>query len=152
MLLAYRQGSAKSYETSGFLCGAAFSIGLDYIYAKIIFGMLTICYVMFGGMVATTWLQIVKAVLFLVGGTAVAFLVMMKLGFDSAHGWRRRSAFRPKGSAILTSQFLARDSVSAISPGLALTFGTIGLPHILMRFFTVPDARAARVYSGPPRG
>lgn len=119
--------------------------GLDYIYAEIIVGVLMICYVMFGGMVATTWVQIVKAVLFITGGTAIAFLVMMKFGFDFGALLSKAVSVHPKGNAILAPQFLARDPVSAISLGLALMFGTAGLPHILMRFFTVPDAKAARV-------
>jgi cation/acetate symporter len=119
--------------------------GLDYIYAEIIVGVLMICYVMFGGMVATTWVQIVKAVLFLSGGTAVAFLVMMQFGFDFGALLAKAVSVHPKGIAILTPQFLAKDPWSAVSLGLALMFGTAGLPHILMRFFTVPDAKAARV-------
>lgn len=119
--------------------------GLDYIYAEIIVGVLMICYVMFGGMVATTWVQIVKAVLFLGGGTAVAFLVMMQFGFDFGVLLAKAVSVHPKGVAILTPQFLSKDPWSAISLGLALMFGTAGLPHILMRFFTVPDAKAARV-------
>ena len=119
--------------------------GLDYIYAEIIVGALMICYVMFGGMVATTWVQIVKAVLFLTGGTAIAFLVMLQFGFDFGALLAKAVSVHAKGDAILTPQFLARDPVSAVSLGLALMFGTAGLPHILMRFFTVPDARAARV-------
>jgi cation/acetate symporter len=119
--------------------------GLDYIWAEVIVGGLMICYVMFGGMVATTWVQIVKAVLLLAGGTAMAFLVMSRFGFDFGALLSKAVSVHPKGNAILTPQFLARDPVSAISLGLALMFGTAGLPHILMRFFTVPDARAARV-------
>ena len=118
--------------------------GLDYIYAEIIVGMLMICYVMFGGMVATTWVQIVKAILFLTGGTAIAFLVMMQFGFDFGALLEKAISVHPKGAAILTPQFLSKDPISAISLGLALMFGTAGLPHILMRFFTVPDAKAAR--------
>ena len=119
--------------------------GLDYIYAEIIVGALMICYVMFGGMVATTWVQIVKAVLLLAGGTAMAFLVMMRFGFDFGALLAKAVSVHPKGRAILAPQFLARDPISGISLGLALMFGTAGLPHILMRFFTVPNARAARV-------
>jgi cation/acetate symporter len=119
--------------------------GLDYIYAEIIVGVLMISYVMFGGMVATTWVQIVKAVLFLTGGTAIAFLVMVQFGFDFGALLSKAVSVHPKGAAILTPQFLSRDPWSAISLGLALMFGTAGLPHILMRFFTVPDAKAARV-------
>ncbi len=119
--------------------------GLDYLWAEIIVGGLMICYVMFGGMVATTWVQIVKAVLLLAGGTVVALLVMAAFGFDFGALLARAVSVHPRGEAILTPQFLARDPVSAISLGLTLMLGTAGLPHILMRFFTVPDARAARL-------
>lgn len=119
-------------------------LGLDYIYAQLIVGVLMICYVLFGGMVATTWVQITKAVLFLIGGTAIALLVMAAFGFDYGALLRQSVSLHPKGDAVLAPQFLARDPVSALSLGLALMFGTAGLPHILMRFFTVPDARAAR--------
>ena len=101
--------------------------------------------VMFGGMVATTWVQIVKAVLFLTGGTAIAFLVMMQFGFDFGALLAKAISVHSKGAAILVPQFLSKDPISAISLGLALMFGTAGRPHILMRFFTVPDAKAARV-------
>jgi cation/acetate symporter len=119
--------------------------GLDYIYAEIIVGALMICYVMFGGMVATTWVQIVKAALLLAGGSAMAFLVMMRFGYDFGDLLAKAVSVHPQGSAILAPQFLARDPISGISLGLALMFGTAGLPHILMRFFTVPNARAARI-------
>ena len=119
--------------------------GLDYIYAEIIVGALMISYVMFGGMVATTWVQIIKAILLLAGGTVMAFLVMLKFGFDFGALLSKATSVHPKGTAILTPQFLARDPISGISLGLALMFGTAGLPHILMRFFTVPNAKAARV-------
>ena len=119
-------------------------LGLDYIYAQLIVGVLMICYVLFGGMVATTWVQITKAVLFLGGGTAIALLVMAHFGFDYGALLRDAVSKHPKGTAILAPTFLARDPLSALSLGLALMFGTAGLPHILMRFFTVPDAKAAR--------
>jgi len=120
-------------------------LGLDYIYAQFIVGILMICYVLFGGMVATTWVQITKAVLFIIGGTVIALLVMAHFGFDYGALLRQAVSRHPRGESILTPQFLSRDPISAISLGLALMFGTAGLPHILMRFFTVPDARAARV-------
>ena len=119
-------------------------LGLDYIYAQLIVGALMICYVLFGGMVATTWVQIIKAVLFLIGGTLIAVLVMAAFGFDYGALLAKAVSLHPKGEATLAPQFLARDPVSALSLGLALMFGTAGLPHILMRFFTVPDAKAAR--------
>ncbi|TXN72346.1 cation/acetate symporter ActP [Methylobacterium sp. WL6] len=119
--------------------------GLDYLYAEFVVGILMICYVMFGGMVATTWVQIVKAGLLLVGGTLIAVLVMAAFRFDFGDLLARAAAVHPKGAAILGPQFPAKDPVSALSLGLALMLGTAGLPHILMRFFTVPNARAARV-------
>ena len=119
-------------------------LGLDYIYAQLIVGALMICYVLFGGMVATTWVQITKAVLFLAGGTVIALLVMAQFGFDYGALLRQAVATHPKGASILAPTFLARDPLSGLSLGLALMFGTAGLPHILMRFFTVPDAKAAR--------
>ena len=118
--------------------------GLDYLYAEILVGGLMICYVMFGGMVATTWVQIVKAGLLLVGGTLMAFLVMSAFDFDFGALLAGAVKVHPKGAAILAPQFLAKDPISGISLGLALMFGTAGLPHILMRFFTVPDAKSAR--------
>ena len=118
--------------------------GIDYLYAEFLVGGLMICYVMFGGMVATTWVQIVKAALLLTGGTTIALLVMYSFGFDFSALLAKAVQVHPKGSAILAPQFLAKDPISGISLGLALMFGTAGLPHILMRFFTVPDARTAR--------
>ena len=117
---------------------------LDYLYAEVLVGALMICYVMFGGMVATTWVQIIKAGLLLTGGTLVALLVMAAFGFDFGALLTRAVQVHPKGAAILAPQFLAKDPISGISLGLALMFGTAGLPHILMRFFTVPDAKQAR--------
>lgn len=119
-------------------------LGLDYIWAQLIVGILMICYVLFGGMVATTWVQITKAVLFLIGGTLIAFLVMQRFGFDYGALLRQAVSVHPRGESVLAPQFLARDPISALSLGMALMLGTAGLPHILMRFFTVPDARAAR--------
>ncbi|WP_375464829.1 cation/acetate symporter ActP [uncultured Methylobacterium sp.] len=119
--------------------------GLDYLYAEFVVGVLMICYVMFGGMVATTWVQIVKAGLLLVGGTLIALLVMVAFRFDFGALLAKAASVHPKGAAILAPQFPAKDPLSALSLGLALMLGTAGLPHILMRFFTVPNARAARV-------
>ena len=118
--------------------------GLDYLYAEVLVGGLMICYVMFGGMVATTWVQIVKAVLLLIAGTLVATLVLAAFDFNFAALLAAAVKVHPKGETILAPQFLAKDPVSAISLGLALMFGTAGLPHVLMRFFTVRDARTAR--------
>jgi cation/acetate symporter len=119
--------------------------GLDYLYAEVLVGGLMICYVMFGGMVATTWVQIVKAGLLLAGGTLMALLVLSASGFDFGALLKASVAIHPKHDAILAPQFLAKDPISGISLGLALMFGTAGLPHILMRFFTVPNASTARL-------
>jgi cation/acetate symporter len=118
--------------------------GIDYVYAEILVGALMMFYVAFGGMVATTWVQLVKATLLLLGTIVMSFLVLRNFGFNFSELLRHAVEIHPKGSAILSPQFLVRDPVSGFSLGLAVMFGTSGLPHILMRFFTVPDARAAR--------
>ncbi|MGQ0661312.1 cation acetate symporter [Sphingosinicella sp.] len=117
--------------------------GLPYVYAVGIVGSLMIVYVIFGGMIATTWVQIVKAVLLLGGATFMALMVLAQVGFSPEALFAR--AVEVKGTnAIMGPGGFIRDPVSAISLGLALMLGTAGLPHILMRFFTVPDAKAAR--------
>lgn len=118
--------------------------GLDYVYAEFLVGILMMCYVAFGGMVATTWVQIVKAALLLLGGVIIAFLVLSTFHFRFSDVLSKAVTVHPMHSAILTPQFLAKDPLSAFSLGLALMFGSCGMPHILMRFFTVPDERAAR--------
>ncbi|WP_264048218.1 cation/acetate symporter ActP [Methylobacterium flocculans] len=119
--------------------------GLDYLYAEFLVGVLMVCYVMFGGMVATTWVQIIKAGLLLAGATLIVVLVLAAYSFDFGALLAQATAVHPKGTAILAPQAAPKDPLSALSLGLALMLGTAGLPHILMRFFTVPDARAARV-------
>jgi cation/acetate symporter len=118
--------------------------GLDYNYAVVIVGVLMIAYVSFGGMVATTWVQIIKAGLLLLGATLIALLTLAMFGFDFAALVARAVAVHPKHAAILVPQTLALHPASGLSLGIALMFGTLGLPHILMRVFTVPDERAAR--------
>ena len=118
--------------------------GLDYIFAVVLVGCLMILYVAFGGMVATTWVQIIKACMLLGGATVMAFLVMSKYNFSPEALFKKATEVHPKGGAIMAPGALIKDPISTISLGLALMFGTAGLPHILMRFFTVPDAKAAR--------
>ncbi len=118
--------------------------GLDYLHAIVIVGTLMIIYVAFGGMKATTWVQIIKACLLLVGATLVAILVLVHFNFDLEALFASAVKIHPKGVSIMGPGNLVSDPVSAISLGLALMFGTAGLPHILMRFFTVADAKAAR--------
>ena len=118
--------------------------GLDYLVAVIIVGVLMIGYVTFGGMLATTWVQIIKAVMLLSGASFMAFMILAKFGFSPEAMFRAAVDIHPKGLAIMSPGALVTDPVSAISLGMALMFGTAGLPHILMRFFTVSDAREAR--------
>jgi cation/acetate symporter len=147
--------------------------GLDYWMAVVIVGALMMVYVLFGGMTATTWVQIIKACLLLCGATFMAFMVMSSFGFSpeamfakaveiksaiAAKGLLAEAlktnpdataesvaaAAAAKGLAIMGPGTFVKDPISAISFGMALMFGTAGLPHILMRFFTVPDAKEAR--------
>ena len=118
--------------------------GLDYSTAVVIVGVLMVVYVTFGGMLATTWVQIIKAVLLLGGASFIAFMVMRHVGFSFDRMFTEAIAVHPKGEAIMGPGALVKDPISAISLGLALMFGTAGLPHILMRFFTVKDAKEAR--------
>lgn len=118
--------------------------GLDYIYAVIIVGVLMMVYVLFGGMLATTWVQIIKAVLLMSGATFMALMVMNHVGFSFENLFKSAVAAHSKHEAILSPGKLVNNPIESISLGLGLLFGTAGLPHVLMRFFTVPDAKAAR--------
>lgn len=121
--------------------------GLDYVYAVIIVGVLIIMYVTFGGMLATTWVQIIKAGLLLFGATIIAFgaLYFASDGSMSPERMFQKAVeVHPKKDAIMGPGALVNDPIEAISLGLALMFGTAGLPHILMRFFTVGNAIEAR--------
>jgi cation/acetate symporter len=116
--------------------------GLNYEFAVILVGVLMVLYVTFGGMLATTWVQIIKAILLLAGATFMAIAVMAHYNFD--FGTLFQTAVDTKGIEIMSPGGLVSDPVSAISLAVALMFGTAGLPHILMRFFTVGDAKEAR--------
>ena len=133
--------------------------GLDYWLAVVIVGALMMVYVLFGGMTATTWVQIIKACLLLAGVSFMAFMVMAQYGFSpealfaegvkvrtgiAANGGKGAEEAAKIGLAIMGPGGFVKDPISAISFGMALMFGTAGLPHILMRFFTVPDAKQAR--------
>ena len=133
--------------------------GLDYWLAVVIVGALMMVYVLFGGMTATTWVQIIKACLLLAGVTFMAFMVMSNYGFSfealfaagvkvktqlAINGGKTQIDADAIGLAIMGPGGFVKDPISAISFGMALMFGTAGLPHILMRFFTVPDAKQAR--------
>ncbi|MEJ0052758.1 MAG: cation acetate symporter [Methylovirgula sp.] len=118
--------------------------GLDYWVAVVIVGVLMIVYVTFGGMVATTWVQIIKAFLLLAGATFMAFMVLAHFGFSPEALFAKAVAVHPKKQAIMAPGSFVTNPISAVSLGIALMFGTAGLPHILMRFFTVADAKEAR--------
>jgi cation/acetate symporter len=118
--------------------------GLDYTLAVIIVGVVMMTYVLFGGMIATTWVQVIKACLLLGGATVMALIVLSKFGFNPMNLFARAAEMNGQrvlepGTKVVTGAW------DAVSLGLALMFGTAGLPHILMRFYTVPDAKAARV-------
>ncbi|AOY94678.1 cation acetate symporter [Cupriavidus sp. USMAA2-4] len=118
--------------------------GFSYTSAVVLVGVLMVVYVFFGGMLATTWIQIIKAALLLAGCAFMAFMVMSRFGFSLDRLFEQAIATHGKHAAIMRPGGLVSDPVSAISLGLALIFGTAGLPHILMRFFTVSNVKAAR--------
>jgi cation/acetate symporter len=133
--------------------------GLPYAVAVLIVGALMMLYVLFGGMRATTWVQIIKAVLLLGGASFMALMVLAQMGFSLEALFARAVEVKTnaalasgaagpeaaeRGRSIMAPGNFIKDPISAISFGLALMLGTAGLPHILMRFFTVPDAREAR--------
>lgn len=133
--------------------------GLEYYIAVIIVGALMMVYVLFGGMTATTWVQIIKACLLLGGASFMAFMVLLHFGFSpeamfagavqiktdlALKDGKIAEAATAAGQSIMGPGNFVKDPISAISFGMALMFGTAGLPHILMRFFTVPSAKEAR--------
>jgi cation/acetate symporter len=147
--------------------------GLEYWMAVVIVGALMMVYVLFGGMTATTWVQIIKAILLLCGASFMGFMVLLHFGFSPEAMFAEAvkiktmlattaltaeavkggadpatvdvaAAAAAKGLSIMGPGTFVKDPISAISFGMALMFGTAGLPHILMRFFTVPDAKEAR--------
>jgi len=170
----FKQTPIRAFAASGTLVVVAFYLiaqmvgagslikllfGLDYAYAVIIVGVLMMIYVLFGGMTATTWVQIIKAVMLLSGVTFMAFMVLAQFGFSPealfAKGVAVKTAIAENsgktpeeaakiGLSIMGPGGFIKDPISAISFGMALMFGTAGLPHILMRFFTVPNAKEAR--------
>ena len=170
----FQQAPIRIFAASGTLVVVAFYLiaqmvgagalikllfGLDYWLAVVIVGGLMMIYVLFGGMTATTWVQIIKACLLLAGVTFMAFMVMSQFGFSlealfakgvavktqlAANAGKTPDEAAKIGLAIMGPGGFVKDPISAISFGMALMFGTAGLPHILMRFFTVPDAKEAR--------
>ena len=118
--------------------------GLPYALSVVIVGVVMLTFLLLGGMIATTWVQIVKATLLIGGATVMAFLVLLEFGMNPISLFE--SASTQFGASVLEPGSLVSDHWNALSLGLALMFGTAGLPHILMRFYTVPDrARRADV-------
>ena len=178
----FQQAPIRIFAASGTLVVVAFYLiaqmvgagalikllfGLDYWLAVVIVGGLMMIYVLFGGMTATTWVQIIKACLLLAGVTFMAIMVMSNFGFSfealfakgvevktqlAINGGKTSQDAAAIGLSIMGPGGFVKDPISAISFGMALMFGTAGLPHILMRFFTVPDAKEARksVFWRPP--
>ena len=170
----FKPGPIRAFAASGTLVVVAFYLiaqmvgagqlikllfGLDYWVAVVIVGVLMMVYVLFGGMTATTWVQIIKAVLLLSGVSFMAVMVLAQFGFSPEALFAKSVEVRTQiaantgktpqeaaavGLSIMGPGGFVKDPVSAISFGMALMFGTAGLPHILMRFFTVPDAKEAR--------
>src|SRR5450631_149600 len=170
----FKQGPIRAFAASGTLVVVAFYLiaqmvgagqlvkllfGLDYWIAVVIVGGLMMVYVLFGGMTATTWVQIIKACMLLAGVSFMAFMVLAQFHFSpealfakgvevrsqiAANGGKSPTEAAKIGLAIMGPGGFIKDPISAISFGMALMFGTAGLPHILMRFFTVPDAKQAR--------
>ena len=170
----FKQAPIRAFAASGTLVVVAFYLiaqmvgagqlikllfGLEYWMAVVIVGALMMVYVLFGGMTATTWVQIIKACLLLCGGTFMAIMVLAQFGFSPealfAKGVAVKTAIAEAGGktpeeaakaglSIMGPGGFIKDPISAISFGMALMFGTAGLPHVLMRFFTVPDAKEAR--------
>lgn len=118
--------------------------GLPYLMAVFIVGFLMMAYVVFGGMLATTWVQLIKAVLVLCGATLISILVLYHYNFSIEALAGAAIDIHAKGEAIMAPGSLLSNPISALSLGVGLMFGVAGLPHILMRFFTVPDAREAK--------
>lgn len=189
----FKQTPIRAFAASGTLVVVAFYLiaqmvgagqlikllfGLEYWMAVVIVGALMMVYVLFGGMTATTWVQIIKACLLLAGASFMAFMVLIKFGFSPEAMFAKAVEIKAmlaakdakliadataaaaaqgkdvaevtaamaaaKGQSIMGPGSFVKDPISAISFGMALMFGTAGLPHILMRFFTVPDAKEAR--------
>jgi cation/acetate symporter len=170
----FKQTPIRAFAASGTLVVVAFYLiaqmvgagqlikllfGLDYWIAVVLVGGLMMVYVLFGGMTATTWVQIIKACLLLAGVSFMAFMVLAQYHFSPealfAKGVEVKAAIAAAagksaaeagevGGSIMRPGGFVKDPISAISFGMALMFGTAGLPHILMRFFTVPDAKQAR--------
>ncbi|WHY74651.1 solute symporter family protein [Fictibacillus enclensis] len=119
-------------------------LGLKYTTSVLIVGVLMTVYVVFGGMMATSWVQIVKAVLLMIGTFIISVMVFAKFGFSVTGMFEHMKSATPLGESFLNPGNKYKDPLDTISLNMALVLGTAGLPHILIRFFTVKDAPTAR--------
>jgi cation/acetate symporter len=119
-------------------------VGLPFWLAVTITGAFMLCYVVFGGMLATTWVQIIKAGLLMTATTVLTVLVLARIGWNPVELFNQAQAKSPEKEKFLQPGLRFSNPVDTVSLGIGLVLGTAGLPHILMRFFTVPDAKAAR--------
>lgn len=119
-------------------------LGIDYWIAVLIVGVMMTTYVLFGGMTATSWVQIIKAVLLMLGTVIISILVLLKFNFNIFTMFEEMKTLTPLGADYLNPGVKYTNPIDTISMMAALVLGTAGLPHILMRFFTVKDAKTAR--------
>jgi cation/acetate symporter len=119
--------------------------GIGYGPAVIMVGLLMIVFSTLGGMRAATWVQIIKAVLMICGSAMIATLVLTRFGFSLSDLLKTAAANHPNGNSIMDIRGFSLDAIATLSLAVGILFGTAGLPHILMRFFTVSDERAARI-------
>lgn len=119
-------------------------LGIDYKVAVLIVGVMMTTYVLFGGMTATSWVQIIKACLLMLGTIIISFLVLLKFDFNVMTMFTEMKSITDSGEAYLNPGLKYTNGIDTISMLIALVLGTAGLPHILMRFFTVKDAQTAR--------
>jgi cation/acetate symporter len=119
-------------------------VGINFSVSVIVTGVFMLTYVIFGGMLATTWVQIIKAILLMTATIVLSLFVLERVGFNPIELFNQAKDASPEGDAYLKPGLFLDSPLDTLSLGLALVLGTAGLPHILMRFFTVPDAKAAR--------
>src|ERR671910_2072529 len=119
-------------------------VGIDFTLSVILTGAFMIIYIVMGGMLATSWVQIIKAVLLMTATIVLTLFVLGNVGWNPIDLFREARAESPEGDAYLKPGLFLASPIDTVSLGLGLVLGTAGLPHILMRFFTVPDAKAAR--------
>jgi cation/acetate symporter len=119
-------------------------VGIDFSLSVVVTGIFMLTYVIFGGMLATTWVQIIKAILLMTATIVLSLFVLERVGWNPIELFNQAEAASPEGDAYLKPGLFLDTPLDTLSLGLALVLGTAGLPHILMRFFTVPDAKAAR--------